>query len=101
MNHEDVTAETSELFRAVNQRIVELGAPLHGTIDLICECPDESCTQMMLMTLEEYAAARSDPSLRAVVPGHERPSSGKVAGRSDRYVLVRASVAPPAGRAVA
>jgi len=74
----------------VNERILELGAPAIGVADLICECVDEGCTRVMRMTLAEYNAMRSDPSLHGVVAGHEQLGLEEVVARTDRYVLVRA-----------
>ena len=87
----------SELFRAVNERILELGAPESGHAELVCECRDEACTHMLRMTPAECEALRSEPHLYAVVPGHDRAGSEEVVRRTDRFVLVRA-VAPAAAQ---
>jgi hypothetical protein len=81
--------ESSDLFRAVNERILELGAPAFGEADFICECADEACTRVLRMTFGEYQAMSSAPALHAVVPGHEQAGL-EVFERTDRYVLVRA-----------
>jgi hypothetical protein len=81
--------ESSDLFRAVNERILELGAPAIGAADLICECVDAACTRVMRMTLEEYNAVRSDPTIHAVMPGHEQLGLEEIVDQTARYVLVR------------
>ena len=88
-------SEIPDLFRAVNERIRELGVPALGVADLICECADGECTRVMPMTLGEYDSVRSDPSLRAVLPGHDRVElGGQVVWRTERFVVVRPRDAP-------
>jgi hypothetical protein len=82
-------AEVSDLFRSVNERILEISSPLVGTADLVCECPDEHCIRPMRMTAAEYGAMAMQPGLHAVVPGHERLHSVEIVARADRYVVVR------------
>jgi hypothetical protein len=85
-------SESSDLFRAVNERIVELAVPILSTAELIwliCECPNDECTQAMRMTQAEYDAMRAEPGLYAVVPGHEQREFEEVVGRTDHYVLIR------------
>jgi hypothetical protein len=81
-------AESAELFRCVNDRIFELGAPAFGLRDLICECPDAECTRVLQMTAGEFDGMRAEPGLYAVVPGHEA-FGAEVAELTERYVLVR------------
>jgi hypothetical protein len=85
------TAQLSDLFRAVNDRIVELGVPPSGVADLVCECGDERCVRVMRMDVADYVALRAEPTLRAVIPGHEKPEQ-EVVRRSDGFVVLRATV---------
>jgi hypothetical protein len=88
-------SEVADLFRAVNERVVELGAPALGPADLICECPDQTCMRVLRMSLDAFDALRAEPALYAVVPGHEQPDDeGEVVGRANGYVLVRFAGAP-------
>jgi hypothetical protein len=85
-------SESSDLFRCVNERIVDLAAPLMSTRELlwlICECPNDGCTQTMRMTLPEYDAMRVQRGLYALVPGHEQRELEEIIRRTDRYVLFR------------
>jgi hypothetical protein len=89
--------ESSDLFRCVNERIADLAAPLMSTRELlwlICECPNDGCTQTMRMTRAEYDAMRSQPGLYALVPGHEQRELEDIVRRTDRYVLFRALHTP-------
>jgi hypothetical protein len=93
--HEVTRVETAQLFRAVNLRIAELWSlePWSsdgGVIELMCECPDETCTHVMRMTGAEFAEVTSQAGVYAVLSGHERlMHSGEVVGRTDRYLLVQ------------
>jgi hypothetical protein len=79
-------AAISDLFRSVNERILELSSSFVGTAEFICECPDEHCTRAMRLTAAEYHAMAMQPGLHAVVPGHERFDSVEIVARADRYV---------------
>lgn len=81
-------ATTSELFRSVNERIRELAGTWPGTHDFVCECEDEGCTRVLRLTEAEYESLRTEAGLFAVLPGHE-DEGDEIAGRSDRFVLVR------------
>ena len=79
----------SDLFRSVNDRILELSSSVVGTVDLVCECSDEQCTRVMRMTAAEHDAMAMQPGLHAVVPGHERFDPVEIVARADRYIVVR------------
>ena len=67
-------AENESLFRSVNERI-ELEAETNGyrgeKVRFLCECPDMSCTDVVLLTLEDYESIRTGPTNFFVVPGHQ------------------------------
>jgi hypothetical protein len=97
-------SESSDLFRCVNERIVELAAPIIPAADLlwlICECPNDGCTRTMRMTRPEYDAMRVEPGLYALVPGHEQRELEEIVGRTDRYVLFRLFASPATQRVAA
>jgi hypothetical protein len=78
-----------DLFREVNDRIVELGTRFgfrDETLELICECDDSGCTQHMSIPNGEYEQVRAAQRRHVVVAGHEH--SGRVIGRGDGYVVV-------------
>jgi hypothetical protein len=101
---EDTSVETPPLFRSVNLRIAELWSvepwssellsleprsPHVGVLELMCECADETCTQILRMTDAEFAAVTSQAGVYAVLSGHERlMHDSEVVDRTDRYVLV-------------
>jgi hypothetical protein len=85
--------ENEALFREVNERVNALLRPhaFWGTVsDWICECPDETCTERITMTPEEYEELRSNPTHFAVAPDmkHVRPEVESVLERHERYWMV-------------
>ena len=97
-------ANVSFLFRAVNDRIIELeGAHAIADYDFVCECADDTCTSRVRMTAEQYEALRSTPGSFAVLPGHHRAGTDVVVERGDGYVTIVQfdATRSPDGRAVA
>jgi hypothetical protein len=82
-------ASIPEFFRAVNERIRELGWHESSQYELVCECDDPGCARMLRMQPWEYEALRSDVTLFAVLPGHERAGGVELLVRTDRFVIVR------------
>ena len=78
-----------DLFREVNDRIVELGTRFgvrDETLELICECDDSACTAHLSIPSTEYEQVRAAQRRHVVVAGHEH--SGRVVERGDGYVVV-------------
>jgi len=69
-------------FRAANEQIhdkvVELELAERRN-PYLCECEDERCTTILLLTSEEYAAVRSSPRRFFVAPDHQSPDEVVVA----------------------
>ena len=59
---EATVGTTSDFFRGVNGRILGLSAS-GDLVDLMCECAQEACTQVMRMTRDEHDAACAAPSV--------------------------------------
>jgi hypothetical protein len=79
-------SESSFFFRAVNERIRELGSARPGEMfEFVCECPQADCFASVSLTAAEFEIARSRGAL-AVLPGHE--GAGAVLVRTSRYSLV-------------
>jgi hypothetical protein len=61
-------------FRQANEQIhgkvLELGA-LDGRAPYLCECEDERCTTVVLLTAAEYEDVRSDSRRFVVARGHD------------------------------
>ena len=113
---DDATAEkvarNNAVFRDVNEKIAsaagDLGLEDDRPVPFICECSNARCSQIILLTLEEYQRVRSNPRWFAHVPGHDSNLPGAVRMLEDheRYALaekvahagdVAARLADPAG----
>jgi predicted polyphosphate/ATP-dependent NAD kinase len=81
-------ARNQALYREVNERIVDLLESSPGSIDFLCECSHEECTELIAMTIAEYEEVRSQPTTFAVVPGHEIPAIEKVVATNTTFVVV-------------
>jgi hypothetical protein len=72
----------AELFRAVNERINELGKSyVFPELNLVCECGDESCTGLFAMAPREFEELRRQPGRFAVLPGHQQPEDAVITHR--------------------
>ncbi len=91
-SREERLAANEELFRQVNERIVELSDAWGGELDLVCECAQVECTQRVTATLREYELVRRNAHHFVVLPGHEVPHIEDVVDRNDRYLVVEKHV---------
>jgi hypothetical protein len=53
----------------------------------LCECEEESCTDILLLSLEDYRNARSTPRRFVVAAGHQSDRD-VVLARGDGFVLI-------------
>jgi len=96
--------ENELLFREVNERVKEISDTFNFRMpqeDFICECGDESCTQRVRVSAEEYEQVRSRPTHFFVLPGHELPDVETVVRRLDRFFVVEKNEGEPAELATA
>ena len=80
------------LFRQVNERMRDLNetfATFTNRMDLMCECGATDCTERISMEAQAYEELRSDPTLFAVVPGHEAPDVEYVVEKRGGYDVIR------------
>jgi hypothetical protein len=92
-SREERLAANEEVFRQVNERIVELTDKWGGELDLVCECANMDCTHRIALTLREYEQLRQHPHHFAVLAGHEIPDVEDVIERNDRYLVVEKHLA--------
>jgi hypothetical protein len=65
-------ARTESLFRNVNERIAESAARFAADeTEFVCECSDQTCTERVEATLEEYEDVRAHSTRFLLRPGHE------------------------------
>jgi hypothetical protein len=82
-------ARNQVIFREANEQIaakadeVEVG---DAPIPFLCECPDPSCTELILLVAAEYESVRAHPRHFLACPGHER--DGALVVRSEEGYCV-------------
>ncbi|HEY7398158.1 MAG TPA: hypothetical protein VH538_07645 [Gaiellaceae bacterium] len=77
------------VFRDVNEHIAELGERSRaGTIEILCECSDRTCTEPLSVSTGEYEEARATPTTFIILAGHEDPSVERVVRRRRDHLLV-------------
>jgi hypothetical protein len=84
-------AENQLVFRAVNERIKELGETVLDAvteIDFTCECHDMDCHSPIAMTVEEFEATDRADNRFIVCRGHEDLDVEDVVGQHDGYLIV-------------
>jgi hypothetical protein len=87
---EDRIARNETLFREVNERVQEVSSHTsNGRIDFLCECGDETCTESISLSRDEYERLRSDPLTFGVKPGHVIPDVEDIVEENDRFHTVR------------
>lgn len=85
--------ENQSLFRDVNDRVNALREARGGWLRIsewVCECADESCTERITMTVDEYMELRSNPTRFAVVAdeAHVVFDAERVVEAHERYWVV-------------
>jgi predicted N-acetyltransferase YhbS len=89
MDRDQRRAENEAAFRAVNERIAELGRRVDADpLDLICECSNADCVGAIRMTRVEYERLRSHPAHFVVLRGHESNGIERVVEQTDGYSVV-------------
>ncbi|HZQ04578.1 MAG TPA: hypothetical protein VFA88_11240 [Gaiellaceae bacterium] len=85
-------AKNENLFREVNQRIVELeetfGRRADEPTEFVCECSFVECVERVPLTLNEYEGVRAEPTHFVVVPGHVDEAHERVVHDRGHYVVV-------------
>src|SRR5438067_12888463 len=91
-------AKNQSLLSEVNERIEELtaGEPspmfeelrMSRTLDLACECMDDTCTERITMTVSEYEQIRSGSNAFFVKPGHQVPDVEVTVREEAEYIVV-------------
>ena len=94
---EERVARNETLFREVNERIkqVNVGLATIEATDFLCECGDESCTEPISLTMNEYEAVRAEPTHFAVVRGHVVPDIERVSAATSAMRSWRRPISMP------
>jgi hypothetical protein len=86
-------AQNQALFRDVNERLnaAKMSRSIWVTTsEWVCECAEETCTERIQMTPEEYEQLRQDSTHFAVAPddNHVVPDVERIVEKRERYWVV-------------
>lgn len=84
-------ARNQALFRAVNEKIVELlegFGEIEGNMSIACECSQIYCADLVEIPPDAYWAVRGSPRTFAVLPNHIDAGVESVISKHDGYAVV-------------
>jgi hypothetical protein len=86
-------ARTQSLFRDVNERVKTINEGFGEVLplgDWICECADDTCTERLALSADEYEAVRAEPRRFFVSPSEEHlfAEVEDVVSEHERYWVV-------------
>ncbi len=86
----DQVARNNARYREANERIEAAAGEydITGPIPFICECADQRCTAVVLLTLQDYERIRAESTHFLTLPGHEEDAHVEVVRREPGYVVV-------------
>jgi hypothetical protein len=83
-------AENEATFRSVNERLEAKAAELElldQRTPYLCECEDESCTEVLLLRRDEYESVRAHPRRFVLSPGHQGEDDETVRDEAEFTVI--------------
>jgi len=83
-------AENEALFRRVNEQLesVERLLGADDPVQLLCECGDTECADIIVTSRAEYESVRSNPRHFIVLRGHDDPPVERVVRERPTYLVV-------------
>jgi hypothetical protein len=89
----DRRARNEALFRDLNERVTEIQQGLEGPgnaleFEILCECSNVGCAEVLVLSPEEYEEVRSDPTHFIVVPDHVDREIETAVRRTERFSVV-------------
>ena len=85
-------ARNDATFREANEHIAERAETygVHGLIPFVCECAEESCTEIVRLTMDEYTRVRADGARFLNEHGHVAAAQqhARVVEEHERYTVV-------------
>ena len=85
-------AHNESVFRDANEQLREVferERDEETRLPFLCECANTKCTQVVLVSLEEYAEVREHPARFLTLPDHEEPETEVVVDEERRYQIVQ------------
>ena len=80
-------ARNQALMREVNERIAEISKEA-SEMQVLCECADLSCDDVLDISMLEYESIRSSPVRFPIALGHDLPDVEQVVEQNERYAVV-------------
>jgi hypothetical protein len=87
------------MFRQVNERLEELNrtfADFTDRLQVVCECADMGCAEMIDVPARDYERVRSEATLFIIAPGHEVADVEDVVEENKTFHVVRKREGEPA-----
>jgi hypothetical protein len=84
-------AKNESTFRDINEKLEQRADELElgeSRTPYLCECHEERCTQVVLLTRDEYERVRAKPRTFVLVAGHQAPSDAVVEDGT-KFVIVQ------------
>ena len=83
-------ARNQALFREVNERLLELTEGFQdGSMQFVCECSNEDCTQTVTMNHDDYESVRAHSTFFVITSGHEILEVEKIIDRRNGWTIVQ------------
>ena len=86
--HERHVLMNEAVFRQANEAITAFQST-EQVLDLMCECGRPDCVAKIEMSRSEYERLRADPTLFAVVRGHEIAGVERIVEAGEEYDIVQ------------
>jgi hypothetical protein len=85
---EERVGHNESVFRAINERVEEIGTAVDGPTEFLCECARTDCTQRIDVPLDAYERARASSRHFLVASGHEQLEHERVVDQGNGWLLV-------------
>lgn len=86
---EERLAKNEALFRDLNERIESAADGGDDQFGFVCECADNSCFELIHLTILEYERLRANPLRFVVLPGHQVPEIEEVVEEHPSYLFIK------------
>jgi hypothetical protein len=86
-------AENESTFRAINEQLLGTDLALEARQrlrEIVCECPQLDCTELVSLTADEYERVRSEGERFVIAPSEEHivPGVERIVAKQERYWVV-------------
>jgi hypothetical protein len=87
---EERVARNEAVFRQANEDLrARIGLEqADQQLPFLCECGDDRCTTVIVVPLETYELARSEPAHFLIATGHRQLASEQVTSRGEGYEII-------------